>query len=1173
MPTQTNEESLEVLITEHLTQHNHYEQGASADFNQAYAFDDKRLERFLRSTQPQKVAASHIFDSTVNRRRFLERVSNELEKNGVVHVLRKGVKHLSNTFDMYYPLPSELSQRGAALYEKNIFCVTRQLHFSSETPDQSIDLMVSLNGLPVMTMELKNSLTRQTTADAVRQYRQRDAKTLLLRPKRCAVHFAVDDCTVEMCTWLCGKDSWFLPFNKGTADGSAGNPVNPNGLRTAYLWEDILTKRSLSDILEHYAQVTQEKDKKTGKIKEKNIWPRYHQLDLVRRLLASTAQSGIGRRYLIQHSAGSGKSNSIAWLAYQLVEQKWNGQDAFDSVVIVTDRVNLDSQLTGTLRSFKRNEHIMKRASSSENLRTCLNDGKKIILTTVHKFHSIIEEIGGALAGKRFAVIIDEAHSSQSGRMSAEQNIVLAGGVSETEKDDEDDINDKIEEYIEKRKMARNANFYAFTATPKNKTLETFGEPFETEDGETGHRAFHVYTMRQAIEEGFILDVLAHYTTYRSYYNINKVAENDPEYDRKQANKKLRHFVESQPETVEEKAKEIVEHFHSTVAHRIGGQARCMVVTSSRKKAVEYFRVINRLLEERKSQYAAIVAFTGECDLDGTKETESSLNGFTSDIEDEFKKGNYRFLIVADKFQTGYDEPLLHTMYVDKPLHGVKTVQTLSRLNRTCPGKEETCVLDFVNNVEDVTEDFQTYYKTTILSRETDPNRLNDLIDRIESHGIYEEEEVERFNQLYWSGAKRETLDPLLDLCADRFNSLELEAQVECKSAIKAFIRAYEFLSTIMIDGSVEWEKKETFYRMLVYKLPSLAGEDLARGILEDVDFDSYRLRKQGEHTIKLNNENAEIGPVPTSTATGVQEPEMEKLSDIVREFNRLFGITVDNPEVVKKQFEEVVEQAKNDDTVRDSMLNSDTETANNECDEAVGDALNTVTGKYTELLNLYWSNEEVRNLVNQRVRELVRASINPEYNEQELKNQLRREFENDFSDLCDGEHFPDFDDVLLVYFKLVEAGAPADLQGLKSILRHTLNCIYRAQHREEDYRTWYATLVSRFEAFMKKIYWILHEEMMPLTADGRQPTFVDAVRHFLLVRGLYNTTNPKFANFRSYYNTVYSWRNAESHVAPEIPSDLLPTAIHAAVALYLFTTMVNARDLAPKLLVQLKGR
>lgn len=1167
MPTLLNEKSLEDLITNYLTERHGYDLGVSDDYDKTYGIDLGRLEAFLRATQPELITDSRIFETATNRRRFFERLRNEITKRGVVDVLRKGVRHLARTFEFYMPLPSELSEQAQIRYDLNRFTVIRQLHYSAVRPGQSVDIVLLINGLPILTMELKNQLTCQNTVHAVAQYRsERDPKELLFAVGRCAVHFALDDETVEMCTKLSGRDSWFLPFNKGNEDG-AGNPVNPNGLRTAYLWEEILKKESLSDILEHYAQMVQERNE-NGRLSVKVIWPRWHQLEVVRQLLKSSRTNDIGQRYLVQHSAGSGKSNSIAWLAYQLVELLKESQALFDSVIIITDRRNLDRQTRNNVRAFTHSEHLVGWSDSSNTLRQLLEGGTKIIITTVQKFSFILSTINQDLASRRFAVIIDEAHSSQSGRMSAAVNQTLAGIQDSEELDTEDKVNALIQQHIEGRQMARNANFYAFTATPKNKTLEIFGTPFEREDGEVGHRPCHVYTMKQAIEEGFIHDVLKNYTTYQSYYRIRKAIEEDPEFERKQAMRKLRYFVESQPETVRQKAEVMVEHFHQAVAHRIGGEARCMICTAGITRAIDYYWEVNGLLAERGSQYQAIVAFSGEVDYHGTRVTEASLNGFPStEIEAKFRTGNYRFLIVADKFQTGYDEPLLHTMYVDKPLAGVKAVQTLSRLNRKRPKKEETFVLDFVNTSEEIETAFQPFYKTTLLSRETDPNKLNDLLGEIEQYDLYTLYEVETLNSFYWTGTQREKIDSLLDTMKERFVALDDESKVACKSAIKAYVRTYDFLSTVMPEGSIDWEKKQTVLSLLLPKLPTLGVDDLTKGLIESVDFDAYRLQKQEERNIQLQNVDSEIEPVPTSSFSGVMEEDMQNLSVIESEFNELFGnIDWQDSELVRKQVEELTERVKNNDDVRNAMLRNDEATANQNCDESTQNEVTQMTLTHTELMQHYFTNHDFQQHLNEMIREKVRQAVNPPYDENELKQRIQEEFQKDFADFCDGVHYVEFDEVLRLFFGIIHAETIPDLQALDKILKRTLNCLYRAEHREEDYRSWYSELVRRFEAFLKKIYWLKEGTPVPLTATGKDPALLDTVRHFPQIESLYYSKNPKYDTFKQCYRVVYDWRNKESHIAVDLPADLLPTALHAAVALYLYATMVSAEELKDKL-------
>lgn len=963
MTTDTSEKNLETILVSYLRDVHGYEEGVSENYNKDYALDTERVKRFILTTQKKKAENTACFASEMSERRFFTELNKQLATRGITDVLRKGFRYISEIFDMYYPLPSELNPTAQEMYAKNIFCVTRQLFYSKDNSN-SIDVMVSLNGMPVMTIELKNHYTGQTVENAIKQYQtDRDANDPLLAPKRCAVHFAVDDDDIRMCTWLSGKSSWFLPFNKGV-NGGAGNPINPHGVRTAYLWEDILKKEFLSDIIENYAQVVKKKDEKTSKEKISVVWPRYHQLEVVRKLLAETRANGVGNRYLIQHSAGSGKSNSITWLAYQLVGLLDGTEPLMDSVIVVTDRVNLDKQIRDNIAAFKRLSNLVAWADSAETLRQNLESGKKIIITIVHKFPFILETIGSEMKHKRFGIIIDEAHSSQNGSMSAKMNIALSGNAGENG----EDLEDKLNAIIEGRKMVKNANYYAFTATPKNKTLQMFGTPFEQPEGEIGHRPFHEYTMKQAIEEGFIMDVLKHYTTYNSYYKIVKAIESDPEFEKKQAQKKLRAFVESQPETIQQKASIIVEHFHTQVIDKgkMGGQARAMVVTSSILRAIEFYYEISRLLEERKSPYKAIVAFSGSKNYGGKDVAEADINGFPSkDIEDNMERDPYRILVVAEKFQTGYDQPLLHTMYVDRILTDVKAVQTLSRLNRCHPKKRDTFVLDFANDADSIRESFQRFYKTTILSKETDPNKLNDLILEIEAANIYTETDIYTLNEKYWSGAPREEIDPIINTSVERFKELEENTQIRCKSSIKAFLRTYPFLAAVLQFKSVEWERLNTYYSLLIHKLPVLKGEDFTEGLIEAIDFDQYRIIKGEEQKIELENSDAEIEPTPVGTPKGKSEPNMAKLSEILDEFN---GINWLDKEKAKQQLEELPVRLQADEAFVNAARNSDRETAQQQCNMSLMMIIARMLNENTEFCRNYLDNPDFMNFINQRV-------------------------------------------------------------------------------------------------------------------------------------------------------------------------------------------------------------
>ena len=930
----TSETGLEKIIVDWLVQHNGYEQENPHAFNKDFALVDGWVERFVTDTQPEKVAQSMCFATPSERLKFFTRLSGEITKRGVTDVLRKGYKFNGQTFDLYYPLPSELNPSAKVAYERNIFGVIRQVMYS-KLNNNEIDFVVFINGLPLATFELKNNYTGQTYENAIMQYRtDRDPKELLLQKKRCAVHFALDDCQAWMCTELCGKDSWFLPFNRGV-NGGAGNPVVVGDTMTSYVWKDVLTKPTLSNIIENFAQVISMQDPKTHKVKEKVIWPRYHQLDAVRSLLQATKMSPIGRRFLIQHSAGSGKSNSITWLAYQLVTLlQQNQQPFFDSIVVVTDRVNLDKQIRDNINAFQRLSNLVGWADNSASLRELLQGGKKIIISTIFKFSFILDEIGNSLKDKRFAIIIDEAHSSQNGSLSANLATGISGNASPVpnEQNEEEDLEDKIHRILKGRKMAKNANYYAFTATPKNKTLEMFGDRVDSIDGEPQFLPFHEYTMKQAIEEGFILDVLKFYTPYSSYYRVLKAVEDDPEYDKKKALGKIRAYVERQPETIEKKSEIIVDHFCKKVYMKIGGHARAMVITSSIERAIEFYKTISRMLVERNSPYKAIVAFTDKI-IDGKVVTESELNGFPSaEIEQRIEQEPYRFLIVADKFQTGYDQPLLHTMYVDKQISDLKAVQTLSRLNRCHPKKQDTFVLDFANDPEMIRLSFQRYYKTTILAGESDINKLNDLTETIEDFNFYTQADVDAVSELKLMGTDddRPKIDAIIDADVKRFKEeLNEDEQIMCKSAIKNFCRCYPYFASIMPFESPEWEKQYIFYALLVKKLPKLKIDDNTQGLLEDIDFDKYRIVKEEERAIVLENQNTEVAPIPVGTGGGKPEPEMDALSNIIKDFNDTYGnIEWKNRDEVQKQIEELPARIATSVDFVNAVKNGDTQVA-----------------------------------------------------------------------------------------------------------------------------------------------------------------------------------------------------------------------------------------------------
>ena len=967
-PTDTSEKGLESIIVSSLENDAEYVQGESTDYDRDHAIDIVKLTAFIKETQPKTFESLSFETDNPRRTKFLHRLQGEIAKRGVIDVLRTGVQDGAINLQLFYGTPSEKNPNAIDLYEKNIFSVTRQLQYSNDNTRLALDMAIFINGLPVITFELKNKLTKQTVEDAVHQYkRDRDSRELLFQFGRCMVHFAIDDHQVKMCTHLKDKQSWFLPFNKGFNDG-AGNPPNPSGLATDYLWKEILRKDSLANIIENYAQITERKDEKTGKVKKEQVFPRYHQLDVVRKLLASAPKDGVGKRYLIQHSAGSGKSNSISWLVHQLIGLEKAGSSLFDTVIVVTDRRVLDKQLRDNIKRFAQVSSVVGAVTEgSAQLRMFIEQGKKIIITTVQKFPFVLDEIGDSHRDRKFAIIIDEAHSSQGGRTASKMNMVLAEPSAEYGSfESPEDIEDAINQIITSRRMLSNASYFAFTATPKNKTLEIFGVPYK--EGDTiKHRPFHSYTMKQAIQEGFILDVLQNYTPVYSYYKLIKAIESDPEFDIKKAKKKLRRYVESHNYAIRQKAEIMVDHFIEQVIgrHKIGGMARCMIACSGIERAIQYYHAVSAYLVEIKSPFRAIVAFSGDHEWDNKKVTESSLNRFPSNnIPDKFITDPYRFLIVADKFQTGYDEPLLHTMYVDKQLSGIKAVQTLSRLNRAHPLKTDTFVLDFMNDADVIQFAFSDYYRTTILINETDPNKLHDLKATLDKYQVYNQSQIDELVRLFLTGVSRENLDPILDLCVAVYRSeLDEDGQVDFKGKAKAFERTYNFLASIINYSNPQWEKLSIFLNFLIPKLPAPVEEDLAKGILESIDMESYRVQVQETEKIRLADEDAEIDPILVSGGGGTAEPELDHLSNILRAFNDQFGnidwkdadkiqniITVDLPAKVSA-----------DNAYQNAMKQNDPQNARIEHDKALEKVIVEMLTDHTELFKQFMDNQSFR--------------------------------------------------------------------------------------------------------------------------------------------------------------------------------------------------------------------
>ncbi|MCP9860612.1 MULTISPECIES: type I restriction endonuclease subunit R [unclassified Cyanobium] len=1012
MPTNTSEQGLEALITRAMTGRTYLLEpphqatsssvpvsggtgwllGDPRHYDRSHCVDLMQLQGFLEATQPQIAEAVAIGVDGPTRRQFLARVEKQIAQRGVVDVLRKGIRHGPHEIQLFYGTPSPGNSRAAELFARNRFSLCRQLAYSNDQTRRALDLALFVNGLPVATFELKNNLTCQDVQHAIRQYqRDRDPREPLFALARCLVHFAVDEQEVQFCTHLQGKDSDFLPFNRGTVSGGSGNPPNPDGLATAYLWDQILTPSSLTDILENYAQVIEKRNPRTGRKTHRQIFPRYHQLDVVCSLLADVAAHGAGRCYLGQHSAGSGKSNSIAWLSHQVGDIIHNGERVFDSVIVVTDRRNLDEQLRNNILDFMQVGATVgavtgRGSTKTEQLKQFLAAGKKIIICTLQTFPELCRELDEAPQGRRYAVIIDEAHCSQGSKASAALNQALAAdGALPEDIDVEDFINTAIEDFvntvIEQRLQSRglrpNASYFAFTATAKAKTRELFGTPLPPNgESKIGRRPFHAYTMKQAIEEKFILNVLQYYIPISSYYRLVKTIEADPLFDSKRARSKLRRYVESHDTAIRNKAEIMVDHFLDAVLplREMKGEARAMVVTGAIERAVQYFHAIRRYLLERRSPYLPIVAFSGEHDFGDGPVSEACLNGFpSSEITSRIQEDPYRFLICADKFQTGYDEPLLQSMYVDKALGGIQAVQTLSRLNRAAPGKKRVFILDFQDNAAAVEAAFADYYKTTLLSEATDPNKLHDLRDSLDQLRVYTWEQVEEFVALFLSNSDRDALQPILNQCRYIYNEqLNEDDQVAFKSKAKAFVRSYDFLATILTYGNPEWEKLSIFLTLLVRALPAPDEDDLTTGMLELIDMDSYRIDKQNQQRIALPDDDATLDPAPVSGGGFKTPPELDPLSVILTSFNDQYGTSFSDEDRIRRLIrDEIVPQVAQDQRYRNAKANTPN-TAAIELDAALNRAVDPLFLDQTEFYKQFKDNSLFRNFVRDLVTRLI---------------------------------------------------------------------------------------------------------------------------------------------------------------------------------------------------------
>ena len=963
MPRYT-ETDFEDHIEQHLNQSD-YRSLQSSHYNKSLCLMPSETLRFIQMTQLAEYQKLERQDDGDTPDKLLNRISREIKNRGVLDVLRKGVRDRGCHFKLTYFLPSSgMNPDHQKLYAQNRFSLIRQLHYS-EKNENSLDMVLFLNGLPLVTMELKNSLTGQMVRDAEKQYRtDRDPREPLFQFKRCLVHFAVGNEKVSMTTHLQGDKTRFFPFNKDIE-----NPVNPEGHKTAYLWADILQPNHLMALINNFVheQEVIEKvyDPKLKIVKDVKhsvlIFPRYHQLSVIRKLKEAIVNEEEGHNYLIQHATGSGKSNSIAWLAH-LLTHLFSAPDTtnriFDSIIVVTDRLVLDKQLQDTIKQVGQVEGVVHAVDKdSAQLRQFLESGKDIIISTIQKFSVIATEIG-KLKSKKFAVIIDEAHSSQSGEAAKDLRVSLSKGFEEDIEDDDpdavaSDIDAKILEQMEQRRMQDHISYFAFSGTPKNKTLELFGR----KNAEGIFTPFHTYSMHQSISEGFTLDVLQNYTTFKRYFELIKSVPEDKEYEKARTLRALTNYVDLQPHSIEKKTQIILEHFTARTAKTIGGKGRAMLVTPSRLHCIRYKQEFDRQMKEMGLSYGCLVAFSGTVhDTDNRQDyTENGMNALppSASIADSFKDPQYRILIVANKFQTGFDEPMLQTMYVDKRLDGLQCVQTLSRLNRVAKGKTDTLVLDFVNEPEQIQEAFQQYYQTTMLAEETDPNRLYDLQRLLEGFDLYDERIIDQFCLIFYDPDQPdELLQGILDDVVKRWAALETDDREEFRSTLQSYIRLYGYISQLITFTDVALEKLYIFSRSLNKKLPKRDHPD-QQDVLESVDLDSFRVQKTHDSLqLSLEERDSEVDGFGSDVAIR-RDPEQDFLSNIIQALNDVYqtDFTVED----KVDIENVYQKVRQHEELRQVITGDNTETNKRYkfeqvIDEILLDFVNNKLDLYTKL-------------------------------------------------------------------------------------------------------------------------------------------------------------------------------------------------------------------------------
>lgn len=1158
-PTET---VFEDVIAAHLASSPLYNLRTSADFDINRMCDPVMLRQFIEEGQPETWAKLSKRFGTEALDQVIREYNHQVDNNGMLKTLRDGFTLQGIKIKLLQFKPDQKRNTPfVALYNKNCFSVVRQMRYSTATKDKGneLDLAILINGIPFITCELKNEGTGQNIVNGMEQYRNhRDPNNRML--KSCLVHFVADNNRVMMTTKLCGENTMFLPFNINT-----DNPIIEGKYATSYMWEDIFQADSLLNIIQDF--IKQYIPRKSKTRERVTIFPRYHQLRCVRRIIADIKEKGNGESYLVQHSAGSGKSKSIAWLAHQLsdlfdVEDK----PSFDSIIVVTDRIILDKAIADEIEDFATVAGVVKSVKSgSSKLATALENGNRIIITTIQKFANVRKHLG-ELKGKRFAVIIDEAHSSQNGENAKDVKITLTDKellqtiVEENDAEIENDTDRLLAEIQAARGQMDHISYFAFTATPKKQTLALFGH-----NGE----AFDIYSMRQAIDEGFILDVLENYTTFKSMFEIvgkQMEDENDEEYDKKKAMKLLMQHVNDHPYTISYKADMMLTHFMNKTIHKINGKAKAMVVTSSRANAVRYKQVIDKIIAEKYGNLiSTLVAFSGSVEINAHTYTEENMNGFgikDAAIRDKFNDDKCRILIVANKFQTGFDQPLLHTMYVDKQLGGVQAIQTLSRLNRCAEWKQDTMVIDFVNEQEEIQKSFQPYYQTTRLSEPIDTQKLYDFKSEIDKYKVFTEKQLnEAIEVLIDKSQKPEVLSPLFrTIIEERVDPMENEEKVKFRKLVDRYVRQYTFLSQLMTFIDPQLEKYYLFCKLL-YKFLPYTKETLPLDILNRINLDKFKIEESASGTILLDKEDGNLKSGGDGRVNAPKPGTLGTLQDLLKEINEPYaGFLQENDKLIYSLLLEVLQ----DEDIQKAF------SAQNTVDVLIELVKDKFTAKgwdkineYVSLMEVMSGNQAFSETFFRKAFEFLAAattkSNRPSYDEVVLKQLMYDNLIGEFEELA-GVTYRDLEEVIDWLFKIFNATTIESLDGLNEIVKETFNNLYRAENRDIDLQIYFQTLVTKYEALLRKIYYM--KEGKELVSDKTLTGLVNVVYQFPDIQRLYKNKDPKLANMSTFYNLLYQWRNDQAHQAPILKSGELSPALHAIAAMYVYAAMVSATDI-----------